>query len=135
MKNGPQIIKFKNFREKSGTLTPFYVGKHLPNNFKLKRFFFLYGKKKYLRADHAHKKCSQIIIPIFGKIKITTYFNKKKKIFILNPKNEKALFVPIHTWIRLKFFRNDDCILTACNYKYDKKEYISNFEIFLSKYF
>ena len=85
-KHKPEIIKFKSFKEKSGTLIPFYMGKHLPKNFILKRFFFLYGKKKFLRADHAHKKCTQILIPIIGKIKITTYFNKKKKIFKLDNK-------------------------------------------------
>lgn len=135
MKNGPRILKFNNFKEKSGTLTPFYLGKHWPKNFKLKRFFFLYGKKKYLRADHAHKKCSQIIFPIKGKILIDTFFNKKKKIFLIDPKKGDALIVPVYTWIRIKFLRDDDCLLTACNYKYDKREYISNFEIFLKKYF
>ena len=74
----PQIINYKSFAEKSGTLSPFYIGSHVPKNFKLKRFFFLYGKKKYLRADHAHKKCSQILIPIIGKVKVTTYYDKNK---------------------------------------------------------
>ena len=114
-------FKFKNFKEQSGTLTPLYVGDHLPNNFKLKRLFFVYGKKKYLRADHAHKKCSQIIFPVIGKVKITTFFKKRKKIFFLDQKKGTALTVPIHAWIRIKFFKDNDCILTACNYKYDKK--------------
>ncbi len=134
-KHKPEIIKFKSFKEKSGTLIPFYMGKHLPKNFILKRFFFLYGKKKFLRADHAHKKCTQILIPIIGKIKITTYFNKKKKIFKLDPKKGVALKISTHTWLNIKFNKNDDCLLTACNYKYDKKEYISDFRIFKKKYF
>ena len=135
MKKGPRIIKFNNFTEKSGTLTPFYVGKHLPKSFKLQRFFFLYGKKKHLRANHAHKKCSQIIFPIIGKIKITTFFKNQKKNFLISKKKKTALIIPIHTWILIKFFKDNDCILTACNYKYDKKEYISNFDTFLKRYF
>ena len=62
-------------------------------NFKVKRYFFLFGKKKYIRADHAHLKCSQIIIPINGKIKITTYRKNRKKIYILSRfKKEDYLF-------------------------------------------
>ena len=95
----------------------------------------MYGKKKYLRADHAHKKCSQILIPIIGKIKVTTYYDKNKKIFILNPKQGRALRVSLHTWINIKFYNNNDCLLTLCNYKYDKTEYISNFEDFLKNYY
>ncbi len=134
-KKEPEIIKYKFFKEKTGTLTPFYIGRQLLKNFNFKRFFFLYGKKKYLRADHAHKKCSQILIPIFGRVKVTTYFNKKKKIFLLDPKKGTALKIPVYTWLNIKFHKNDDCLLTACNYKYDKKEYISDFKVFLKKYF
>ena len=80
--NGPKLINFKRFSETSGELIPFYIKKSFPKKFRLKRFFFLYGKKKYYRADHAHKKCTQIIIALSGQIKIYTFFNKKKKFFI-----------------------------------------------------
>lgn len=136
MKNlKPDFINYKSFSEKSGTLVPFYINKSFPKFFKLKRIFLVYGKKNYLRADHAHKKCSQIIIPIKGNTKITTYHKKKKKIFFLKPSKNKALFVPIHTWLNIKFFKNNDSILTLCNYQYKKKEYILNFYDFKKKYY
>ena len=47
---------------------------------KVKRIFFLYGKKNKIRGEHAHKKCSQFFYPILGKIKINVeYKNIKKK--------------------------------------------------------
>ena len=91
-------------------------------------------KKKFIRADHAHLKCDQIIIPIKGKIKIITYRKKKKKIYILSRLKKEALFVPTLTWVRINFLKDDDCLLTLCNYKYDKKEYISSFEKFKKHY-
>ena len=135
MKAKPKIIKFKSFKDITGQLIPFYSNKHFPKNFVFKRIFFLYGKKKYLRADHAHKKCTQIIIPILGKIKVKKYKNNRKKIFNLSPSNKKALLVPVFTWLNIKFFKDNDCLLTICNYKYDKKEYISNFNDFLKTYY
>ena len=65
--NKPKIFRYSIYPEYNGSLIPFYTKKHFPKYFKLKRFFILYGKKKYFRADHAHKKCSQIIIPLRGK--------------------------------------------------------------------
>ena len=58
-----KIKKFEKFTDFTGTLVPFYKNKSL-DKFNIKRFFFLYGKKKFIRADHAHKKCNQILIPI-----------------------------------------------------------------------
>ena len=41
----------------------------LNKKFPIKRIFIIYGKKNYIQAEHAHKKCEQFFIPIFGKIK------------------------------------------------------------------
>ncbi len=133
--NGPRLINFKRFSEASGELVPFYVNKSFPKKFRLIRFFFLYGKKKYFRADHAHKKCTQIIIALNGQIKIYTFFKKKKKIFNINQKSKKALFIPTKCWLKIKFSKDQDSLITLCNYKYDKSEYILSFDEFKKKYY
>ena len=121
-----KIKKSKKFSDITGDLIPFYKDKLL-ENFNIKRFFFVYGNKKYFRADHAHKKCNQILIPVNGKteVSITTLENKKKK-FLLNLKNNNFLFVPKFHWIKLKFLEKKSILLTLCDYKYDKKEYIQS---------
>ncbi len=126
----PKIIKYSAFPEKNGTLIPFYTNKSFPKDFRIKRFFILYGKKSLFRADHAHSKCSQIIIPLSGTIKIKVISRKFKKIYILSKFSKKALFVPPFNWIKINFRNNNDSLLTLCDYKYDKKEYISEFNNF-----
>ena len=64
---------FRHYKRKSGTLVPFSLKKQIP--FKTKRIFLVYGTKGYVRANHAHRKCSQYLIAITGKIEIT-YQNK-----------------------------------------------------------
>ena len=44
----PALFNFKIFPEFNGTLVPFYTNSFFPKNFKLKRFFTLYGKKNIL---------------------------------------------------------------------------------------
>ena len=126
----PSILNYSIYPEFNGTLIPFYTNKHFPKNFKLKRFFILYGKSKFLRADHAHKKCFQIIIPLKGEIKVKIKSKKYNKIFNLKVAKKKALLIPPYNWITIYFKNNNDSLLTLCNFKYDKKEYISEYNNF-----
>jgi dTDP-4-dehydrorhamnose 3,5-epimerase-like enzyme len=125
------IKKFKKYSDHTGSLVPFYKKKSF-NNFQIIRFFFIYGKKNKQRADHAHKKCNQIYIPIAGDahIEITNTKNKIKKV-LLSEKNKKFLIIPKMNWIKIKFKKNSS-LLVLCDYKYDKKEYIQDFKEFLN---
>ena len=126
----PYFIKLLSYPEYNGTLMPLYINSSFPKTFKLKRMFLLFGKSKFFRANHAHKKCSQIIVPLNGSIKIEIRNKFQKKNVTLNIKNKKLLVIPPYNWIKIIFKRNSDSLLTLCNYKYDKKEYISKFEEF-----
>ena len=125
-----EIKKFEKFTNFTGSLVPFYGDKSL-NKFNIKRFFFIYGKKKSLRAEHAHAKCNQILIPVNGTIKVEIFNLKKiKKIYILSDKNKKFLIVPSFHFIKIKFMTKSSILLTLCDYKYDRKEYIQEKEFF-----
>ena len=127
-----EVKKYKIFSENTGSLLPFYKNDHY-KNFNLKRFFFIYGKSGFSRADHAHKKCNQILLPINGEVivEITTKKNLKKK-YILSKKNKKFLKVPKYNWIKIKFKDENGILLTLCDYKYDKTEYIQDINEFLN---
>jgi hypothetical protein len=45
-------------------------------------------------------------------------------------KKKKTLFVSPYNWIIIFFNNNKDSLLTLCNYKYDKKEYILELDKF-----
>ena len=87
----PRIINLKKFTKQSGKLLPITFNNKFP--IKVKRMFFIYGKKKYKRGDHAHKKCSQVFIPINGKIKINMKYRKIEKSILLNGNRSRSLFV------------------------------------------
>ena len=125
-----EIKKFSKFTDATGTLVPFYKNKSL-NNFNIKRFFFIYGKKKFMRADHAHKKCNQVLIPVSGSAKVTIFNLKKvKKAFVISDKNKNFLIIPKFHFIQIKFLIKNTTLLTLCDYGYDKKEYIQRKEFF-----
>ena len=126
----PKIFNFKKFKKKSGELFPISFNKKFP--IKVKRIFFIYGKKKYKRGDHAHKKCSQFFYPIFGKVKVNVEYNNIKKSFLLSHKKSRALLVPSKVWCSVEFLTKDSIMLVLADYEYDFNDYIASYEGFIN---
>ena len=125
-------FKIKSYQRISGQLIPLSFNDNFP--FKVKRVFFIYGKKNKVRGDHAHKKCSQFFYPILGKIKINVEYKSVKKSFLLSHKKSKALLVPPKVWCSVEFLNKDSIIIVFNNYKYDFNDYIESYEEFINYY-
>ena len=128
--NLPKILNFKKFTKRSGSLLPISFNNKFP--IKVKRIFFIYGKKKYKRGDHAHKKCSQIFFPIKGKIRINMKYRKTEKNVSLSDNRSRALFVPPKIWCNVEFLNKNSILLVFNDYEYDFKDYIETYEEFIS---
>ena len=126
----PKIINFKKFTKKSGKLLPITFNNKFPIN--VKRIFVIYGKKKYKRGDHAHKKCSQIFVPLMGKIKINMKYKNTEKSVNLNHNETKALLVPPRIWSRVEFLKHNSVVLVLTDYEYDFKDYIETYKEFIA---
>ena len=124
-----QKFNFKKFTKKSGTLIPFSLRGDIP--FLTKRIFLIYGKKNFTRGDHAHHKCKQFLVPIFGKMEVE-YENKIKKFRkILNYKDKKGLLLPPKTWCKIRFKTNNCILMVFCDIEYEFKDYIEKYKNFL----
>ena len=124
-----QKFNFKKFTKKSGTLIPFSLRRDIP--FLTKRIFLIYGKKNFTRGDHAHHKCKQFLVPIFGKMEVE-YENKIKKFRkILNYKDKKGLLLPSKTWCKIRFKTNNCILMVFCDREYEFKDYIEKYKNFL----
>mgnify|MGYP001250379469 FL=1 len=126
--NEVEIIKLKSFTKKSGTLVPINFNNKFP--IKVKRIFYIFGKKNKYRGDHAHKKCKQLFIPVSGNIALIMKKNDKKKTIVLNSKNNRAFLVPNLIWCRLKFLTKNAIVLVVCDRKYEFNDYIENYTNF-----
>ena len=126
----PRIINLKKFTKLSGKLLPITFNNKFP--IKVKRMFFIYGKKKYKRGDHAHKKCSQVFIPIKGKIKINMKYRKTEKNILLSANHSRSLFVPPKIWSSVEFLNSNSIVLVLTDYEYDFKDYIETYKEFIA---
>ena len=121
-------IKVKNFTSVSGKLTPITFDKKIP--IKVKRIFFLHGKKNRIRGDHAHKKCSQLFIAISGKmiLEARTPFIRKK--YIIDEKNKYGVFVPPKYWCNIKFVKKKSILMVMNDRKYEFNDYLETFDAY-----
>ncbi len=126
----PKIFNFKKFAKLSGKLLPITFSNKFP--IKVKRIFFIYGKKKYKRGDHAHKKCSQVFFAIKGKIKINMKYKNTNKSVFLDYNRSRALLVPPKIWSSIEFVKNQSVALVLTDYEYDFKDYIETYEEFIA---
>jgi UDP-2-acetamido-3-amino-2,3-dideoxy-glucuronate N-acetyltransferase len=122
-------IKFKSFKKKSGTLIPFSFKKDFP--IKIKRIFIINGKKNFSRGDHAHKKCSQFVFPVLGKIKIKYITKEEKKEIILDHNKKEGYLLKPKTWCKIKFLTQNAILLVACDMEYKFSDYIEKYTDFL----
>ena len=121
--------KFKIYKSKTGSLLPLSFNKDIP--FNVKRIFIINGKKNSKRADHAHRKCTQYIIPLCGSVNIN-YENKKGKFTKkLSFSNCEGLIIKPNTWVNLKFNTKYSIILVLCDREYEFSDYIEQYDIFL----
>ena len=122
-------IRIKTYKKTSGTLIPFSFNKDIP--FKTKRVFVICGKKGFVRAKHAHLKCSQYIVPVTGKIELECEDRYKKTKIILNPKNKEGYLLKPITWCKIKFLTNNSVIMVFCDKEYAYSDYINRYNDFL----
>ena len=121
---------FRHYKKKSGTLVPFALKKQIP--FKTKRIFIIYGNKDFTRGNHAHKKCSQFVVPIYGRIdlKIENKIDKKK--ITLNHKKKQGYLLKPKTWCKIKFRSDHSILMVFCDRDYEFKDYIESYKEFIN---
>ena len=99
--------------------------------FSIKRSFFIdFKKKKIQRGEHAHKKCSQFIFCISGKIRLNTIDSKLKKRQIILSNMKKGVYIEPLVWVKITSEMNNTAIACFADREYEKNDYIHNLNEF-----
>jgi len=120
------IKKINFFKDSRGKLASIDHKKF--NCFSIKRTFFInFLRSKVTRGKHAHKKCSQFIICISGKIKIRTIDSKlNEKNFVLSNFN-KGIYIKPLVWVEIVSLKSNSSMVCFADRKYEKLDYINTF--------
>tara|TARA_B000000477_G_C5987990_1_gene183608 strand:- start:242 stop:640 length:399 start_codon:yes stop_codon:yes gene_type:complete len=123
------IKKIKFFKDNRGKLASIDHKKF--ECFSIKRTFFInFIKSRVTRGKHAHKKCSQFIVCITGKIKIKTIDSKyNKRNFILSSFN-KGIYIKPCVWVEIVSLKSNTSVVCFADRKYEKLDYINTLNEF-----
>jgi dTDP-4-dehydrorhamnose 3,5-epimerase-like enzyme len=120
------LIKFREYHEPDGTLVPIELESELP--FTPKRLFWITGVPSgTTRADHAHKTCHQLIVPIAGGFD-AKYTRPGIKFWnFAHMENDRSgLYIPPMNWLTLYNITPDAVILVLASHAYDPADYIND---------
>lgn len=123
------IIEFSKHHAPQGNLSVVQNDKDIP--FSVQRIYYLYdvpGGES--RGSHAHKELSQLIVAASGSFTVTLDDGRTKRTFLLNRPYQGLLVVP-GVWRTLDDFSSGSVCLVLASHKYDKEDYIRNYEDFL----
>jgi len=119
-----QLLNFRSVNDVRGILTSIELGVDL--NFEIKRIFYLHHVHAE-RGGHAHIDTDQVLICMSGSLEIELVFNQKMFYFHLdNP--EIGITIPRMTFVTMRHFSSDACVLVLANTHYDYSKSLRNFE-------
>lgn len=121
-------IKLKNFKNNFGGLLSFQEVFSLIN---VKNIFIIKSIKNKIRGNHAHKKATQIIFCLKGKVKVVIKNSENQKVFLLKEEQNSCLFVPRCNWTQIQFLKKS-IIFVLSSEKYSEREYIRKYSDFLN---
>lgn len=131
-KKTSEIIKIPILGDERGGLSVLENSKELP--FEIKRVFYIYDTKVGVRRGyHAHHKTRQALISVSGSCKVYLDNTFRKEDVVLDSPN-KILILEPNDWHEMYDFSEDCVLLVLASELYDSKDYIRDYNEFLSVY-
>jgi dTDP-4-dehydrorhamnose 3,5-epimerase-like enzyme len=128
--NDCKLITIDQIGDRRGHISVVENNKEVP--FEVKRIYYLYdvpsGEE---RGGHAHKDLKQLIIAVSGSFDVIVGDGKTEKTFSLNRPN-KGLYFTSGLWRKINNFSSGAICLVLASHEYDEKDYIRNYNEFLS---
>lgn len=77
-----------------------------------------------MRGGHAHRKCHQLVVPIYGWMKAKSYQQDGTKDFFNLNSPKYGLYVPPMNWLEISGFQRRAVMLVLASEEYDESDYI-----------
>jgi dTDP-4-dehydrorhamnose 3,5-epimerase-like enzyme len=124
--NQASLIPLASNADVNGSLTVFEEG---PVPFSVVRTFVVRAHAGQTRGQHAHRKCTQLLAALSGKIRVTVVDGTGETVFILSDSTE-GLLIPPMVWATQEYLQDDSILLVACDQRFDEDDYIRDQNIF-----
>ena len=123
-------IEFPKICDPRGNLSFIEGGCHVPVT--IRRVFYIYDVPGgATRGAHAHKECTEVLIPISGSFDVHLSDGSEERIYTLNRSNV-GLLVPPGLWLSTHNYTTGSICLVLCSDYYEEEDYIRDFEEYCS---
>ncbi|HEY9001040.1 MAG TPA: FdtA/QdtA family cupin domain-containing protein [Mucilaginibacter sp.] len=124
------IFDLPRIKNRAGNITPVHNNIEIP--FAIKRVFYLYdipGGES--RGAHAHKECHQFLIAASGSFEVSLNDSRTQRTVQLN-RPYLGLHIPPGIWASEINFSSGAICLVFASHTYNEKDYIRDYNDFLS---
>ncbi|WP_276836135.1 sugar 3,4-ketoisomerase [Megasphaera stantonii] len=125
------ILQFAALGDERGQLVVIEGGRNIP--FDIKRVFYIYGSDStVVRGNHANRNSEFVLINVAGESKVRiTDGNEEMAVNLNQPMI--GVYIPKMIWKDMYDFSSDSVLLVLTNTHYDEKEYIRDFDQYLTE--
>lgn len=130
MRNCISLISLPKIHDNRGNLT--YIEEEKNILFKIKRIYWIYdvpGGQE--RGGHAFYTQHEVIVALSGSFDVITHDGKNDNIYSLN-RSYMGLYIPPLFWRQMSNFSTNSVALVLSSTDYDEKDYLRDFEKFMS---
>lgn len=128
--NGVTLHHFSVIPDLRGNLTVGEFDRQIP--FVPQRYFMVYGvPSREIRGEHAHRECHQFLICARGSCSVVVDDGVNRAEVDLDEPN-KGIYLPPMTWGIQYKYSTDALLLVFASHHYDAKDYIRNYDEFIT---
>lgn len=127
-----KLIYFNDLGDERGNLMVI-EGDGIDIPFDIKRVFYIYGSDDtVVRGQHANRETEFLLVNVSGKSKVRVDNGTESTVIELNQPG-MGLYLPSMIWKDMYDFSADSVLLVLCSRHYDEKEYIRDYQEYLSE--
>lgn len=124
-----RLLAFPKFPSEAGELCVYEGSSEIP--YDIARTFSICAPKGATRGDHAHYKCSQVVICVHGVCEVVCSDGKEIRKFKLKSANQ-GLLIPPTIWAGQAYMEENTVLVVLCDRAYETDDYIRNYDTFVS---
>lgn len=126
------LEEFESYTDSRGKLNVAQLD-HLSQDFSVKRVFWITDVPEgTIRGEHANRECTELLVAVSGKVSLWLTDGSEEWNITLSDPNQ-GLYIPPMVWCKLYDFSSDATIVCMADKEYDPKQYINDYQQFLSE--
>ena len=127
-----QKLTFPVFKDPNGVLTVFEGPSGAAKvPFSIARAFTVLANKGDVRGEHAHYRCTQLLVCLSGAILVTCFDGTNTEKVVLEHSGE-GILIPPQTWATQEYQKDNSVMMVLCDRVYEPEDYIRDYQTFLN---